>query len=87
MQSVDERALTLRISQPRGKDNLIKLEISDTGVGIHPDHLTRIFSQGFTTKSDGHGFGLHSGALLAKNMGGSLCAQSDGHQVSAPRLF
>ena len=83
MQSVDERALTLRVCQPWGEDHLIRLEISDTGVGIQPDHLTRIFSQGFTTKSDGHGFGLHSGALLAKNMGGSLCAQSDGQGFGA----
>ena len=40
--------------------------------------LTRIFNHGFTTKKDGHGFGLHSGANAAKEMGGTLTAHSDG---------
>ena len=50
----------------------------DNGVGISQDNLTRIFNHGFTTKKDGHGFGLHSGALAAKEMGGSLNVHSDG---------
>jgi signal transduction histidine kinase len=40
--------------------------------------MTRIFSHGFTTKKDGHGFGLHSGALAAKDMGGALGVDSAG---------
>ena len=45
----------------------------------HPaENLTRIFEHGFTTRKEGHGFGLHNGALAAKEMGGSLTAQSDG---------
>jgi signal transduction histidine kinase len=40
--------------------------------------LTRIFSHGFTTKKGGHGFGLHSCANAAKEMGGRLTARSDG---------
>jgi signal transduction histidine kinase len=48
-------------------------------VGISPVNLRKIFNHGFTTrKSGGHGFGLHSGALAAKEMGGSLHAQSEG---------
>jgi len=47
-------------------------------VGIRPEDLVRIFSQGFTTKKSGHGFGLHSGALAAKELGGALLVQSDG---------
>jgi signal transduction histidine kinase len=43
-----------------------------------PENLTRIFNHGFTTRKDGHGFGLHSGALAAKEMGGSLTVHSDG---------
>jgi len=56
----------------------VKITICDNGVGIAPDHLTRIFNHGFTTKKDGHGFGLHSGANAAKEMGGTLTAYSDG---------
>jgi signal transduction histidine kinase len=52
--------------------------VIDNGVGILPENLTRIFNHGFTTRKDGHGFGLHSGALAAKEMGGSLNVHSDG---------
>jgi len=57
--------------------------VKDNGIGIAPDNLTRIFSHGFTTKKDGHGFGLHSGALAAKEMGGSLGAHSEGPGTGA----
>ena len=56
----------------------VRLSIRDNGVGIAPENLTRIFSLGFTTRKDGHGFGLHSGALAAKELGGALLAHSDG---------
>jgi C4-dicarboxylate-specific signal transduction histidine kinase len=56
----------------------VKITVRDNGIGIPPDHLTRIFNHGFTTKKDGHGFGLHSGANAAKEMGGTLTAHSDG---------
>ena len=56
----------------------VKIIVSDNGVGIAPENLTRIFNHGFTTKKDGHGFGLHSGANAAKEMGGTLTARSDG---------
>ncbi len=54
------------------------IEMIDNGVGIPADNLTKIFSYGFTTKEDGHGIGLHSAALTAKEMGGALTAHSDG---------
>ena len=47
-------------------------------MGIPQENLTRIFNHGFTTRKDGHGFGLHSGALAAKEMGGTLRVHSDG---------
>lgn len=56
----------------------VKLSVIDNGVGIPPENLTRIFSHGFTTRKTGHGFGLHSGALAAKELGGALHAHSDG---------
>jgi PAS domain S-box-containing protein len=55
-----------------------KIEVVDNGVGIPPENLTRIFSSGFTTRKDGRGFGLHTAALAAQEMGGSLTAQSAG---------
>jgi PAS domain S-box-containing protein len=56
----------------------LKISIADNGIGIPPENLTRIFSHGFTTMRGGHGFGLHSGALAAKEMDGALTVHSDG---------
>ncbi|MFL5349918.1 MAG: ATP-binding protein [Hyalangium sp.] len=56
----------------------LRIEVSDTGVGIAPELLTRIFQYGFTTRKEGHGFGLHSCALAAQELGGTLTAHSDG---------
>jgi len=76
------RRLTLRVGMETST-GVVRLEVQDTGVGIKPEYLTRIFGQGFTTKSDGHGFGLHSGALAAKTMNGTLIAESDGEGCGA----
>ena len=54
------------------------MAVVDNGVGIAPENLTRIFQHGFTTKKDGNGFGLHSGALAARELGGRLTVHSDG---------
>jgi len=59
-------------------DKRVQIQIQDNGVGIAPENLNRIFAHGFTTKQDGHGFGLHSSALAAKEMGGALRAHSEG---------
>jgi signal transduction histidine kinase len=75
-----DRRLTVRLASGEGR---IKITVADNGVGIPPDNLTRIFNHGFTTRKDGHGFGLHSGALAAKEMGGSLAVQSDGAGLGA----
>ncbi len=56
----------------------VRIEIRDNGIGIPQDNLTKIFAFGFTTKKDGHGFGLHQSALAAREMGGSLSCHSDG---------
>lgn len=54
------------------------IEVSDSGVGILPENLSRIFANGFTTKSTGHGYGLHYSATVIKEMGGTLTPSSDG---------
>jgi PAS domain S-box-containing protein len=56
----------------------IKIQVRDNGMGIPAENMTRIFSHGFTTRAKGHGFGLHSGALAARELGGTLEAESEG---------
>jgi len=70
-----DKQLTIRISN--GNDS-VRISVRDNGVGIAPENLTRIFGHGFTTKKDGHGYGLHSGALAAAELRGSISVQSDG---------
>jgi PAS domain S-box-containing protein len=69
------KCVTVRVRAAHGS---ILLSVSDTGVGIPKENLERIFNHGFTTRADGHGFGLHSSALAAKQLGGSLQAESPG---------
>ena len=63
----------------RSDGGMIALSVADNGCGIAKEDLIRIFSMGFTTRDDGHGFGLHSCANVAKEMGGSLRVHSDGN--------
>jgi two-component system sensor histidine kinase ChiS len=70
-----EKQITLRIAQA---NQHVEISVIDNGVGIPAENLIRIFNHGFTTKKDGHGFGLHSGALTAKELGGTLKAFSEG---------
>jgi len=64
--------------QVRNGDGRVQIAVMDNGVGIPAENMTRIFNHGFTTRESGHGFGLHSGALTAKELGGTLTAHSDG---------
>jgi len=71
-----QRRMLIRVEN--GADEMVVIKIVDNGIGIPPENLTKIFSHGFTTRKDGHGFGLHSSALAAKQMGGELTAASEG---------
>jgi ligand-binding sensor domain-containing protein/signal transduction histidine kinase len=71
-----DKKIVVRI-KALGRDQ-VAVAIEDNGIGIPPGNLTRIFAHGFTTRTSGHGFGLHSSALAAKEMNGSLTAHSEG---------
>jgi C4-dicarboxylate-specific signal transduction histidine kinase len=75
-QTAGPRQLWLKL---RRRDNdSVELVVEDSGIGIGADVLGRLFEFGFTTKKGGHGFGLHSSAILAKELGGGLDAFSHG---------
>jgi len=63
--------------------NEFEISVIDNGAGIAPEHLQRIFAHGFTTRPDGHGFGLHSSALAARDLGGTLSVHSAGRGQGA----
>ncbi|PTL81747.1 nitrogen regulation protein NR(II) [Vitiosangium sp. GDMCC 1.1324] len=72
-----DKRLRIRIRLETGEERLV-ISVSDNGVGIAPEYLSRLFSQGFTTKKSGHGFGLHISALAATEMNGRLSCTSAG---------
>lgn len=69
--------------EPSPTPDRVRLIVRDNGVGIPAENLTRIFGHGFTTRANGHGFGLHSSANAAREMKGSLAVHSDGRGQGA----
>ncbi|QDT04963.1 Sensor protein ZraS [Rubripirellula lacrimiformis] len=77
----DKRVLRLKVRDIDGVS--VRATVQDTGHGISPENLSQVFSYGFTTKVDGHGFGLHASALAAYELGGTLNVESEGEGLGA----
>jgi PAS domain S-box-containing protein len=75
-----DKLITLKIAALPGG---VSITVKDNGIGIPPQNLPRLFQHGFTTRPSGHGFGLHSGAVAAQELGGTLRAESDGEGCGA----
>jgi len=75
-----DKQLTVRVALAGER---LRIDVVDNGEGIAPEHLARLFTQGFTTKKDGHGFGLHISALAAEEMQGTLSCASAGRGQGA----
>ncbi|KDN96935.1 DAHL domain-containing protein [Pseudomonas donghuensis] len=78
MSDVCNHARNMTLGVKRLDDDTLQISVTDEGEGIAPENITRIFAHGFTTRKEGHGFGLHSCALAAVEMNGHLLAYSDG---------
>jgi PAS domain S-box-containing protein len=76
----EDKQISLRV---RNGDGRVKISVIDNGIGIPAENLSLIFNHGFTTRKDGHGFGLHSGANAAKELGGNLVVLSEGPGLGA----
>jgi signal transduction histidine kinase len=76
--AVAGRAGQIRLCIGQSGDQHVRMDVADNGVGIPEENLVRVFNYGFTTRPEGHGFGLHGAALWAKELGGSLSAHSLG---------
>ncbi|WP_224364900.1 trifunctional serine/threonine-protein kinase/ATP-binding protein/sensor histidine kinase [Hyalangium versicolor] len=70
-----ERHLSVRLGV---EGSWVRIQLEDDGVGIAPEVREKLFSHGFTTRKNGHGFGLHSSALAAQILGGRLTLESAG---------
>jgi C4-dicarboxylate-specific signal transduction histidine kinase len=73
---VSDRTVTVRIEP--GAAGTVRFIVKDNGTGIPPETIGQIFDHGFTTKAKGHGFGLHSSMIAARDMRGALTAHSEG---------
>lgn len=76
-----EKRLSVRIAPVNGSRAAIT--VTDNGPGIAPEHAAQLFQYGFTTKAEGHGFGLHASAAAAREMGGELTCTSPGLGLGA----
>lgn len=75
---MDQPSRDIWLSIRKDAPDTITVEVKDNGIGILSEHMAKLFTHGFTTRKDGHGFGLHYCSLAAKEMGGTLVAQSEG---------
>ncbi|WP_207912253.1 sensor histidine kinase [Pseudobacteriovorax antillogorgiicola] len=61
----------------------VHIDIRDNGIGIPAENIDKLFRFGFTTKPTGNGFGLHSSAIDATELGGKLSVFSEGPNKGA----
>lgn len=83
MTDLSNRPRTMTLGVEIVDQAFLQISVRDDGEGIAPENMTRIFAHGFTTRKEGHGFGLHSCALAAIEMNGHLTAHSDGPGLGA----
>ncbi len=77
-QTKDRHELNLSVKYQDDDETSVVMTIQDSGIGIAPEHLSKMFTRGFTTKTDGNGIGLHSSIRAIQKMGGSMYVRSEG---------
>lgn len=82
MDAVDDRSRTLRVKSARSKSAGVLILVEDSGPGIDPDNVDRIFRPFFTTKSQGMGMGLSICRSIVEAHNGDLSAHSAVHRGS-----
>jgi PAS domain S-box-containing protein len=77
MRSVDDRSRELLISTEHNETGDVLVTVCDTGLGVAPENLERVFESFFTTKSSGVGIGLSICRSILEGHGGSLWANAN----------
>ena len=72
MESVADR--TLLIKSEREDSGEVRISVEDSGTGIEPQHIDKIFGSFFTTKVEGMGMGLSICRSIVESHGGRLWA-------------
>jgi PAS domain S-box-containing protein len=75
------------IALPLKSGNYVQIDIEDTGMGISPEHLHRIFEPYFTTKQRGSGLGLTTAYSVVRNHGGIMTAESERKKGSTFHIY
>jgi PAS domain S-box-containing protein len=70
-----QRCLSIRTAQP--DPLMIEVTVCDNGIGVQPEHLSRLFESFFTTKSHGIGLGLSISRRIIETLGGELHATAN----------
>ncbi len=82
-----EKDCEIKITSETLENEIVQIKIKDNGTGVEEKNIKKIFSHGFTTKEDGHGFGLHTSANYMTEMGGKLTLESEGKDMGATAII
>lgn len=75
---INQRPRVIRLAVSSPVPDLVQLVVKDNGVGMTRAQLEKVLTFGYTTKPDGHGFGLHSCMNTARQLGGEISVESPG---------
>ncbi len=77
MAEVDDRPRTLQVATELRDDGGVKLAVRDSGVGVDPQSIEKLFEAFYTTKPDGMGVGLSICRSIVENHNGHLWAEAN----------
>jgi signal transduction histidine kinase len=78
MNAVTDRPHVLRIRTAAQESEAVRVSVRDSGIGLSPEQMDRLFDAFYSTKADGMGMGLSISRSIAEAHGGRLWAESNG---------
>jgi signal transduction histidine kinase len=74
---VTGRPCEVRVATARAPAGGVRLDVIDTGVGLRPEEIGRIFNAFYTNKAQGMGIGLSMSKTIVESHGGTLGARAN----------